>query len=139
MLNNNPYQTYQKTGVATASQGRLILMLFDGAIKFCRTALQAMEVKDYQASNESIVKAQAIIQELMITLDIDKGGEIAQNLYLLYDYLYWRLINANVKKNPEILQEVLEKVTDLRQTWEEVIKISRGAVNSSNNGVDTEA
>lgn len=122
---NNPYQTYQKTQVETASQGKLILMLFDGAIKFTRSALQGIEEKNYEKTNTFLMKTQAIISELMLSLDKDAGGEIAQNLYSLYDYMYWRLANANLKKDPEMVKEVLDMLTDFRQTWEEVIKISR--------------
>lgn len=122
---NNPYQTYQKTQVETASQGKLILMLFDGAIKFTRNALQGLEEKNYEKTNTFLVKTQAIISELMLSLDRDAGGEIARNLYSLYDYMYWRLANANLKKDPEMIKEVLDMLADFRQTWEEVIKISR--------------
>lgn len=125
MVNSNPYQTYHKTQIETASQGALILMLFDGAIKFSKTALRGLADNNYEISNENIIKAQAIIQELIQTLDREKGGELANNLFLLYDYIYWRLINANVRKSSEILTEVVDKLTDLRQTWKEVIKISR--------------
>lgn len=131
MIKNNPYQAYHKTQIETASQGTLILMLFDGAIKFSKTALQGLMNDNYEVSNENIIKAQAIIHELMTTINTDQGGELAQNLYRIYDYILWRLINANIKKNPEILNEVLEKLMDLRQTWKEVIKISR------NNGFQT--
>ncbi|AZR73891.1 flagellar export chaperone FliS [Anoxybacter fermentans] len=122
---NNPYQAYQKTQIETASQGKLILMLFDGAIKFCKTALQGLEEKDYEKVNTNITKAQAIINELMITLDRESGGEIAQNLYLLYDYMFRRLITANIKKSSEMINEVLNMLVDFRQTWEEVIKLAR--------------
>lgn len=122
---NNPYQTYQKTQVETASQGKLIIMLFDGAIKFCRSALQGMEEKNYEQVNNCIGKTQAIISELMVSLDMKAGGEIAQNLYKLYDYMYWRLTTANVKKDLAMVREVLDMLTDFRQTWEEVIKLSR--------------
>lgn len=131
MIKNNPYQAYHKTRVETASPGALMLMLFDGAIKFLRTAMQGLSTNDFAVSNDGIIKAQAIINELMTTLDTENGGELAQNLYRIYDYLYWRLINANMEKNPEILDEVLEKLIDLRQTWKEVIKINR------NNGSQT--
>lgn len=125
MVKDNPYQAYHRTQVETASQGALILILFDGAIKFSKTALQGLVNRDFQICNENIIKAQAIMQELISSLDREKGGEIAQRLFLIYDYIYWRLINANIQKSPEILSEVLEKLMDLRQTWKEVIKISR--------------
>ncbi|MCK4257418.1 MAG: flagellar export chaperone FliS [Halanaerobiales bacterium] len=122
---NNPYQTYQKTQVQTASQGQLILMLFDGAIKFSKAAMQFLEEKNYEKVNTYITRAQAIINELMITLDQDAGGEIAQNLYKLYDYMYHRLITANIKKDSKILEEVLAMMVDFRQLWEETIKADR--------------
>lgn len=137
MVNNNPYQAYHRTQVETASQGALILMLFDGAIKFSKTALQGLINNNYEVSNENILRAQAIIQELISTLDREKGGELAQNLYRIYDYIYWRMINANIKKSSDILTEVLEKLIDLRQTWKEVIKVSRSN-GAPTNGVNRE-
>lgn len=120
----NPYQTYQNTQIQTASQGKLIIMLFDGAIKFTRMAIQSLEKKEYSEVNYYTGRAQAIVNELRVTLDMD-AGEIAQRLYGLYDYIYRRLIEANVKKSQEIMEEVIEMLSDLRETWIEVIKASK--------------
>ncbi len=122
---SNPYQKYQRTQVETASQGKLIVMLFDGAIKFCKIGIQGLEENDFELANTNIVKAQAIVNELMITLDVNAGGEIATNLYSLYEYMYRRLITANIKKDTKIIEEVLNMLIDMRGTWEQVIKLSR--------------
>lgn len=123
-MQGNPYQTYQNTQIQTASQGKLIIMLFDGAIKFIRMAIQSLEEKEYSEVNYYTGRAQAIVNELKVTLNSD-AGEIAQHLYGLYDYIYRRLIEANVKKNQEIMEEVIDLLSDLRETWIEVIKASK--------------
>ncbi|MGM0370460.1 MAG: flagellar export chaperone FliS, partial [Bacillota bacterium] len=84
---NNPYQKYKKTQVETADQGKLLLMLYDGAIKFSKAARKGMEEEDYEMVNNKLNRVQAIITELQTTLDMEKGKEIAENLDMLYDYM----------------------------------------------------
>jgi len=117
----SPYEKYKKMGVETASGGKLILMLYDGAIKFLNQSLEGLKDKKYDVVNNNIIKGQNILTELMLSLNMSVG-EIAENLYSLYDYMNRRLIEANIKKNGEIIKEVLGMLTDLRATWEEAIK-----------------
>jgi len=111
----NPYQNYRQQQVNTASQDKLVLMLFDGAIRFCSQAKLALEEKKYDEVNVNLVKAQNIVQEFMITLNMDY--EISHSLYYLYDYFYRRLIEANVKKDAAIVEEVKGFLTELRLTF----------------------
>ncbi|MFY9177580.1 MAG: flagellar export chaperone FliS [Caldicoprobacterales bacterium] len=119
----NPYDRYQQQSVMTASPGELTLMLYNGCIKFIKQAKLAIDEKDVEKAGNSLIRAQDIIQELMVTLD--PQYEISKNLYALYDYMYQRLIDANISKDKAPLDEVLELLADLRDTWVEVIKINR--------------
>lgn len=119
----NPYQQYQESQLETASQGKLLLMLYDGAIRFLTQAQQAMEQKKWQDAHNYILRAEDIITELMACLKID-AGEVAQNLYRLYEYFNWRLIQANIKRSPEMLTEVQMRMRELREAWAEAIKLT---------------
>lgn len=115
----NPYQQYRQQQVYTSSQDRLIVMLYDGAIRFCGQAVLALEKGRSEEAHNFLLKAQNIIQEFMITLNMDY--EVSHSLYYLYEYLYRRLVEANIKKDPAIIEEVMEFLTDLRKTWAEAI------------------
>lgn len=128
MTNTNPYQQYQQSSVMSAGRGDLTLMLFNGAVKFISQGVRYIEEKNVQAAHNSIVRAQEIISELNGTLNLDY--EISSNLALLYDYLHRRLVEANTKKDREILDEVLGLVTELRDTWAQAVKLSRSALAS---------
>jgi flagellar protein FliS len=114
----NPYEQYKSNSVQTLSPQRIVLLLYDTIIKDINFAVKAIDDKDFISSNKKIQKAQDIIMELMMALDKEKGGEIAVNLAALYDYWYRRLVEANVKKNTEILSEVASMVKELRNSWE---------------------
>lgn len=120
----NPYQQYQANSVNSAKPGQLTLMLYNGAIKFINTAIKGVDEKDYPKINENIIKAQEIILYLSSTLNMDY--EISQNLASLYDFMYRRLIEANIKKDKQAMVEVLDLVQDLRNTWTEVLKQYKG-------------
>ena len=120
---NNPYQTYQQNSVTTASPGELTLMLYNGCLKFIKQAKHDIESKNIEGKNTNIIKAQNIIRELMVTLDMDM--EISKQLMPIYDYLVNRLIEANIKNNVAILDEVEGIVIEFRDTWKEVIQINR--------------
>ncbi len=111
----NPYQQYKENAILTASPEELVLMLYNGIIRFIEEAKGAIEKKDYMAANNSIQRAQDIITELMLTLDMNY--DISKNLYSLYDYMLRRLIDANVKKDVTILEEVKGFAIELRDTW----------------------
>lgn len=123
MAMNNPYQSYQTNAVQTASPGELTLMLYNGCLKFIAQAKKAIEEKDIEARNTNLLKAQKIIQELMVTLNMEY--EVAKSMMTMYDYIYRRLVEANIKSDVTILEEVEGYVKEFRDTWKQVIQINR--------------
>jgi flagellar protein FliS len=123
----NPYaKTYQSQQVETASQEQILIMLYDGAIRFLNVAKTAWnDDKDLEKYHNYVVKAQRIVFELMTSLDMEIGGEIAQNLFRLYEYLHYQLIQADIKKDATMLDEVLTHLKLLRDTWVEAIDNAR--------------
>lgn len=126
----NPYQQYQESQLETASQGKLLIMLYDGAIRFLTQAQQAMQEKKWPEAHKFILRAEDIITELMACLKLEVG-EVAHNLYRLYEYMNWRLIQANIKRNPEMVAEVQGRLRDLREAWVEAIKIAGAGSSAS--------
>ena len=120
---NNPYTKYKEQSVTTATPEELTLMLYNGCIKFINLAEVYIEEKDYAKSNLNIQKAQDIIQELNITLNMDY--EISQNLRQLYTFVNEKLLDANIKKDKQALFDAKEIVSDLRDTWKEAMALSR--------------
>lgn len=121
-LNKAAYQ-YQQSSVFTATPEELTLMLYNGCIKAIRFAEISVDEKNYEKANYYICKAEAIIRELRNTLDMKY--EISENLYNLYTYFLNRLIEANVKKDNTILEEVLHFVEEIRDTWSQAMKQAR--------------
>ncbi len=119
----NPYQSYQTNAVQTASPGELTLMLYNGCLKFIAQAKKAIEDKDIEARNTNLLKAQKIIQELMVTLNMEY--EVAKSMMTMYDYIYRRLVEANIKSDITILEEVEGYVKEFRDTWKQVIQMNR--------------
>ena len=128
----NPYDAYKTNAVFTASKEELTLMLYDGALKFCNQAQAALERKDYEKANEFMQKAQNIIKEFQATLN--HKYEISAQLHAVYEYLYLRLLEANIKKNSEALIEVRDHIRTLRDTWKEAMKIARMSVPATRRG-----
>ena len=120
MPNTNPYNQYKQTQITTANQGKLIVMLYDGAIKFLNIALDNMEPKTYDVVNNNIIKTQDIITELLLSLNMDEGGEISQNLFNLYMYFKRQLLEANIKKDPEVIKHVIKLLKELRDAWDQI-------------------
>lgn len=128
----NPYlNQYKKAQVETATPEQILIMLYDGAIRFLNQAKVHIQNKDIEQSHINIIKAQRIITEFMSSLDMELGGEMAQNLFNLYEYLHYRLVQANIKKDLEALEEVLVHLRSLKATWEEAIKIAAREKESS--------
>jgi flagellar secretion chaperone FliS len=123
MAINNPYAAYQNNSVNTAAPGELTLMLYNGCLKFLHIAKQAIIDKNIELKNTNIQKSQAIIHELMVTLDTNV--EVSKNLLSLYEYINHRLTEANIKNDLSILEEVEGYVTDFRNTWKQVIQMNR--------------
>ena len=117
---NKGYDQYLRSKIMTASKAELTLMLYDGAIKFCNMAKLCIEKKDIPGANTNIKKAEAIIEEFLATLD--HKYPVAEDFERVYCYLHERLVQANLKKDPEILDEVLEHLRTLRDTWKEVMR-----------------
>ncbi|GAY78004.1 flagellar biosynthesis protein FliS [Sporolactobacillus inulinus] len=125
----NKYKVYQKNSVFTASPGELTLMLYEGCIKFIKQAKIALANGDYADKNDKLQKAQAIITELMVTLD--EKQEISKDMKRLYDYIQRRIIQANIKNDVEILDEVEKMVLDFRDTWKQVLEINKKSQSKS--------
>ena len=120
----NPYAQYQNSKILTASPAELTLMLYDGAIKFGNIAITAMKEKDVPKAHTNMIKVQRIITEFRSSLD--RNYPVAQDFDNIYVYLLQRLLQANVKKDPEIMEEVVGHLRTLRETWVEVMKKSKG-------------
>ena len=117
------YAQYNNSKVLTASPGELTLMLYEGAIKFCNIAIAAVEQKDIEKAHIHIVKVEKIIDYLRQTLDMKYP--VAQDFERIYSYLSQRLVEANIKKDAEILEEVNGHLRSVRDTWKEVMRLSR--------------
>lgn len=128
MSTRNPYAAYESNAVTTAAPGELTLMLYNGCLKFIKQAKRAIEEKNYEEKNKNIQKAQNIISELMVTLNMDIP--ISKHMMQLYDYMNRRLIEANIKNNLEYLDEVETFVAEFRDTWKEAVLINRKAQHS---------
>lgn len=124
MAVNKAYtQQYQTNSIASARPEELTLMLYNGMIRYITRAQKAIEEKNLEKSHENIVWAQDILMEFQATLDYQY--EISHSLLLLYDYMHRRLIDANVKKDVAILEEVLTFAVEFRDTWVQAMKIAR--------------
>lgn len=119
----NAYAQYNNSKILTASLAELTLMLYDGAIKFCNIAIGAIEKKEIEKAHINIVKTQRIIDHLRQTLDMKYP--VAQDFERIYKYLSERLLQANIGKDAEILDEVCEHLRSVRDTWKEVMRISK--------------
>lgn len=120
---NNAASAYKNSKINTASPAELTLMLYDGAVKFCNIALMALEKNDYEKVNVNIIKAENIIVELRRTLDFKYS--VAKDFDNVYEYIYTRLVDANLKKDPEILEDALNRIKDMRETWREVMRLNK--------------
>ncbi len=124
----NAYSQYNNSKVLTASPAELTLMLYEGAIKFCNIAEVAIEQKDIQKAHTNILKTQRIIDYLRQTLDMKY--KVAEDFERIYVYLTKRLVEANIKKDKAILEEVNEHLRSVRDTWKEVMQINRAKGNA---------
>ncbi len=116
----NAYNQYANSKIMTATPAQLTMMLYDGAIKFCNVAIKAVEDGDVEKAHNNIRKVENIVTEFRSTLDFKYP--VAQDFENVYSYIYERLVEANMKKDKEILEEVLKHLRTMRDTWEEVMK-----------------
>lgn len=122
-MDQRTINAYQKNAIMTASKAELTLMLYDGAIKFCNIALSGFEKKEYEKINTNLKKAQAIITEFRATLDCKYP--VWEDFERVYDYIYRCLIDANIHKDEEKLQEALKYIREMRDTWKEVMRLNK--------------
>lgn len=124
MAFGNPYAAYQTTAVKTASQGKLVVMLYQGAERELSAAQKCFAVDDkipaskIEDFGKHVMKAQEIINELQVSLDMEKGGQIAQNLMSLYVYFNKELMDISIKQDKSKLRQILSMIKDLGTAWE---------------------
>jgi flagellar protein FliS len=122
---NKPWDSYRKVATQTATPGQLVLMLYDGTLKFLEKALTGFDHQDpllfNQTINNNIVRAQAIIHEMNASLNMNAGGEVASNFRRLYNYFYRRLTEANRTKQKAPIEETISRLRVLRDSWAEML------------------
>lgn len=128
MAVKDAYAAYNVSKVQTASPGELTLMLYEGAIKFCNIAIMAVEQGDVEKAHYNIMKVEAIIDEFRSTLN--HKYEVAKDFEVVYDYIYKRLVEANITKDKETLEVVLVQLRGMRDTWKQVMKLAKTHVGS---------
>lgn len=119
---NKAAMQYQRNAIQTASPAKLTLMLYDGAIKFANMAIEAIDKGDIEKANNNIIKVQNIIVEFRSTLDMKYP--VAKDFEVVYDYIYRRLVEANVKKDKAVLEDALHHIKTMSETWKEVMRIN---------------
>ena len=122
---NQYVKQYQKTTVETASNEKILIMLYDGAIQFLNKAKIALNEKNWEQSHNNLMGAQKIIEEFINTIDKEPNPELAQNLISLYEYFIARLVQANMKHEIAPIDEVLKFLKELKATWEQAIAIAQ--------------
>lgn len=119
----NPYlKQYRQTQINTTPKEQILLMLYDGAVRFLHLAKEGLAEKNIEKTHNNIIKVQNIITELESALDMQNGGEFAQNLFALYEFISRQLTEANIRKNADALELAIKHVTELRDTWREAVK-----------------
>ncbi|MCQ2596419.1 MAG: flagellar export chaperone FliS [Treponema sp.] len=135
---NNAYTAYQRTNINTATKGRLVVLLYEGAVKQLTLAVGLFEAdgkiqaKNIEQFGKYLQKAEAIISELEVSLDMEKGGEIAKNLMSLYLFFNEELMAANISKDKEKIMSVLNMLKDLTESWRQIAATTANAAPSQN-------
>lgn len=124
-MNQDTINMYQRNAIMTASPAELTLMLYDGAIRFCNIAIIAIEKQDIEKAHTNLKKAQAIISELRITLD--HKYPVWEDFDRVYDYIYRRLVEGNMSKDVDIVEDALKYIREMRDTWKEVMQLNAGS------------
>ena len=134
---NSSVQAYRQTRVKPASPGRLVVMLYDEALRQIDLALASLDngPADYDTVNRAILKAQDVMTELTVSLDLDQGGDIAQNLFRLYLFFSDRLVSANIQKDAAPLKEIRAMIENLHDAWQQIAS-EASARQSPVNGVN---
>lgn len=121
MAINNPYSQYKQNSINTSTPEELTLMLYNGAIKFAKLAKINMEAKNIQETNTNLIKSQNIISELNMTLKMEY--EVSKELRSLYNFIKEQLLDANIRKDPKILDDIIPIMEDMRDTWKEAMEV----------------
>lgn len=127
----NGVQSYRRTNISTSDPVRLIIICYEGIIDNLKLAKEKIEEKDYEKKAKAIIKAQNIIEELMCSLDFEKGGEIANNLESLYNYMLRRILQGDVNKDLGAIDEVIGMLNELLSAWKEVASKPESQIRSS--------
>ena len=114
---------YRSMQILSSKPEKLILLLYDGAIRFIQLAVKSIESNEIEPAHKNLVKAQNIMVELMASLNFDKGGELAVNLFRIYEFMHFTLVQANVKKDPKDLNRINEQLKKLRSSWNQALKV----------------
>ena len=122
---------YRRNEIATSSQGKLIVMMYEGAVKFVNLAIEGVDNKDLSKKGTYINKAHDIINELSLALDMKKGGEIAQKLESLYQFILHQLTLANIKSDRKALESILNVLTPLLEAWTKLLTKSNNNTNNT--------
>ena len=128
---NNAAEAYKRQQIMTATPEALTLMLYNGCLKFMNEGKEAVEAKQYEQANTSLQKAQQIISEFRITLNMDY--EISHQLLPLYNYTYKWLVDGNMQSNPDLIQEAIDIIKELRDAWAQAMKKARQEDGSTRN------
>jgi flagellar protein FliS len=118
---NSQINAYKKNQINTTSSENLVLMLYDGARKYLKRAIKSLEDGKIQEANSELLRAQDIVSELMSGINFD-AGDIAAQLFKIYEYMHYRLVQANIKKDSDSCKEVLDMINDLRTVWAQAVK-----------------
>ena len=119
MPDRDAYSHYKETQIMTASQGKLIVLMYEGAIKFIESAANSLDAKKLDVVNNNLIKAQDIITELAISINFE-AGEMANNMYNLYMYFNKNLLEANIKKDKAMMLEVRDMLSSLLEAWKKI-------------------
>ena len=128
----NPYEEYKRGSIAGKNELQVLVMLFDGMMKFLRQAKEAIRAKDIETSHEMLVKARRIVMHLLPTVNLESGGEAAAKLHSLYVFCFTKIAEANLKKSIADIDGVLGVVRILKETWAELeVQEARGGAFSA--------
>ena len=136
MQQRSQYSAYATTGVNTADQNTLIVMLYDGLLRFLQKAVVKIEARDIEAAHNYLVRSREIVAELLATLRPEKAGDLGMNLKRLYVYAFYRIIEANLRKDPEMVKEVIRIMSTLREGWAGIKQNTKTGKESSSKHVD---
>ena len=133
MVPNRFRNEYHHDEIATSSQGKLIVMMYEGALRFVNLAIEGIDNNDVSKKGTYINKTHDIINELSFALDLEKGGEVARKLEALYQFMLHQLTRANIKSDRKALESIINILTPLMDAWNEIlIKNKNSGVNNSN-------